>query len=308
MKKGFLGGLCALWLSSPAIACSERIVENNVVAAPICLPAEPLRIVSLDPFFNLQLAISLGAPVVGAGRSGAALPSALEELGDKASLAQIADLGSFQDPDVEMLVSLKPDLILGDAFSHRDFYEQLSNLAPTALIEASGWEEYLQTIAEVIGRADQYTQQKQIYDNRVQGLKDKFESAGTVSFLRIIPGGFQVYMDGPAAYAPMGVLASVGIQRPPFETVDDNTVLKRPTIEGLLELEGDTLLYVVGGGHDSGDREKLISEVTSHPVWSALPAIQNERAYEVNADYWMAFGGLHSANAILDDLERILAQ
>jgi iron complex transport system substrate-binding protein len=39
-----------------------------------------------------------------------------------------------------------------------------------------------------------------------------------------------------------------------------------------------------------------------------FPAVRGGRAYRVNAEHWMSFGGLRSAHAVLDDLERYLAE
>ena len=87
-----------------------------------------------------------------------------------------------------------------------------------------------------------------------------------------------------------------------------DTVLKRPDWEGLTNLEGDELFYVVGGGHDSPEGQELEAEVTSNPIWQRLPAVQAGNAHRVSAEHWMSFGGLASANAVLADVEQYLTQ
>jgi iron complex transport system substrate-binding protein len=49
-----------------------------------------------------------------------------------------------------------------------------------------------------------------------------------------------------------------------------------------------------------------VNEVTSNPIWQQLPAVQAGEAYRVDTTHWMGFGGLRSANAILDDVETYL--
>jgi iron complex transport system substrate-binding protein len=68
------------------------------------------------------------------------------------------------------------------------------------------------------------------------------------------------------------------------------------------------LFYVVGGADDNEDGSALEAAVTSHPIWQQLPAVQAGRAYRVNTEHWMNFGGLRSAHAVLDDVERYLAE
>ena len=75
-----------------------------------------------------------------------------------------------------------------------------------------------------------------------------------VSVVRIMAGGFQVYVDGPAAYAPFAVLHDAGVKRTAYETATDATILKRPDWEGLAQLDGDVLLYIVGSPYDDERR------------------------------------------------------
>ena len=102
----------------------------------------------------------------------------------------------------------------------------------------------------------------------------------------------------------MSVLRDAGVKRTPYETSSDETVLKRPDWEGLSALEGDVLLYVVGGGHHSDPKRELETETTSNPLWQMLPAVKTGRAHRVDSVSWMEFSGLGSANRVLDDIER----
>lgn len=72
------------------------------------------------------------------------------------------------------------------------------------------------------------------------------------------------------------------------------------------DIVGDGLFYVGGGADD--EASQLEAEVAANPIWQQLPAVQASRAYQVNAEQWMSFGGRHSAHAVLDDLEQYLAQ
>lgn len=42
------------------------------------------------------------------------------------------------------------------------------------------------------------------------------------------------------------------------------------------------------------------------PLWQQIPAVQNGEAYQVDPNRWLMFGGLHSANLVLDDVEKYL--
>lgn len=306
MKKVFVSLSLAVFSFSFAQDCSpkHRLFESDtIVGSSVCVPQESERIVVLDPFYNLQMGLELGLPIVGSATSGAEFPAALTD----EQIERITDIGQFDAPNLEVVTQLGPDLILADAYFHEESQAQLSAIAPTVLVDTPDWKEYFRTIAGATGTEAQAEKALAVYDSRTQALSERVQET-TLSFVRMIPGGFQVYVEGPSAYAPFSVLEDAGVARPPFETAEDDTVLKRPDWEGLTNLEGDVLFYVVGGGHDSPEGQDLEEEVTSNPIWQRLPAVQEGDAHRVSAEHWMSFGGLASANAVLDDVERYLTQ
>lgn len=280
----------------------QRLFESDTIAGgSVCVPEDPQRVVVLDPFYNLQMGLELGLPIVGSATSGSEFSAALTD----EQIANITDVGQFDTPNLEVVTQLGPDLILADAYFHEENQAQLSAIAPTVLVDTPDWKEYFRTIADATGTEAQAEEALAGYNSRTQALSERVQET-TLSFVRMIPGGFQVYVEGPSAYAPFSVLEDAGVERPPFETAEDDTVLKRPDWEGLTNLEGVVLFYVVGGGHDSPEGQDLEAEVTSNPIWQRLPAVQEGDAYRVSAEHWMSFGGLASANAVLDDVERYL--
>ena len=139
--------------------------------------------------------------------------------------------------------------------------------------------------------------------NAPLGIKTRMPDV-TVSVVRVMAGGFHVYVDGPAAYAPFAVMHDAGVKRSAYETVTDATILKRPDWESLAQLDGDILLYMVGSPYDDERDGTLEAETLANPLWQMLPAVKAGRAHKVDIATWMAFGGLASANRILDDVER----
>lgn len=281
----------------------QRLFESDtIVGGSVCVPETPQRIVVLDPFYNLQMGLELGLPIVGSATSGAEFPTALTN----EQLASITDIGQFDTPNLEVITELNPDLILADAYFHESNQKALSAIAPKVLIDTPDWKAYFRVIAGATGTEERAETALVEYDSRATAIGERLRDV-ELSFVRLIPGGFQVYVEGPSAYAPFSVLEDAGVERPPFETAEDDTTLKRPDWEGLADIEGDVLFYVVGGGHDSPEGQLEI-DVTSNPIWQALPAVQGGNAHRVSAEHWMSFGGLASANAVLDDVERYLTE
>jgi iron complex transport system substrate-binding protein len=299
-----LTALCAILVALPAHAtCNGREIIAHVANAPLCIPANPQRIVVLDTLYSLGMTMELGASVVGAPLF-AMEDKTLEAV---ARAAGVADIGHNTQPSPERIIALKPDLILGDAVIHGRAYEMAAQVAPTVLVDVQNWRDYYATVAEVTGRKGAADDAFKKYEARAAEIRKTVPDI-KVSVLRIIPGGFQVYTDGPGAYAPFSVLRDAGVKRTAYETAADGTVLKRPDWEGLAALDGDVLLYIVGGSHHNDTQGKLEAETLANPLWQMLPAVKAGRAYRVDPVTWMEFSGLASANRILDDVERYIVK
>ncbi|MCZ4431400.1 iron-siderophore ABC transporter substrate-binding protein [Agrobacterium sp. SOY23] len=293
--------LIGLFASGASAQCPGRSFTSGLYGAPVCVPDTPRRIVVLDPFYNLGMALELGLPLVGAP-----LMSVQDhELREKADGAMVSDIGEARQPSLERIVALKPDLIIGDAALHSQSYENFKKIAPTALIAAKDWKEHFKTLALLSGKSEEAARMLASYESRVSAIRSKTGSR-TMSVLRVTPTGFHVYLDGPAAYAPYVVLRDAGVKRSAYETTEDNTVFKRPEWEDLTLLDGEILLYVVSGKYEAALDDALAARTTSNPFWQMMPAVASGNAHRVKRETWMSFNGIGSANRVLDDIEKYL--
>lgn len=302
-KAAFLVGWTLLLASAPALAqtrCEGRLVDSaDILHAPVCVPANPSRIVVLDPSYSLGMGLELLLPLAGAPIKVMSDRSLHEE----ATRRGVVDIGSFLEPSVERIVALRPDLIIGSAMAD-SAYPLLSQLAPTVLISAENWKTYLSVMAQVTGRETKARERLAAYEARVAALKPRIPDE-PISVVRLTPWDFQVYLDRPDAYGPFSVLHDLGVRRTAYETARNGETLKRPDWEGLAALDGDRLLYIVGGVNNSATSGRH-EEVTGNPLWRMLPAVRAGRVHRVDAATWMEFSGTASAHRVLDDVERLI--
>lgn len=304
-RAALAGALLAVSLScvaaEPAMpGCSGRVVTRHVAGSPVCVPAKPQRIVTLDPWQTLGILQELGEPVIGAPLIG------IEEPHVRAALApDVADVGHPLQPSLERLVGLKPDLIIGSSYLHGTSQDALARIAPTLLIDPINWKEHFRLVAELTGHAERAAELLHAYEARAAAIRARLPDL-TVSVVRVAPSGFQVYLQGPAAYGPYAVLEEAGIRRTAYEVTHDQTILKRPDWEEIAALEGDVLLYVVVSGYDSAQDDALEAETRANPLWQMLPAVRAGRAYRVERGSWMGFSGVGSAHKVLDDIEQFV--
>ena len=286
-------------------ACAGRSLENDAVfGAPLCLPDAPERVVVLDASFGLGIGLDVGLPIVGAP---------LERMSDaglkgRAEAAEVSSIGFVTEPSLETIVALQPDMILGFVGSDSmasGIYPQISQLAPTLLYTDIDWRGFYHLMASFTGAEEEIDQRFAAYDARLADIAERMPET-TVSVLRITSWDFQVYLDAPNTYAPFAIMQAAGVTRSDYETTDDPTVsMKRPGWEELAALDGDVMLYIVGGTNDS-DKDGRHEEVLANPLWNMLPAVEAGRVHRVDHGTWMQFSGLGSAHAVLDDLERFV--
>lgn len=276
-------------------------MARDVLGAPVCAPVAPKRIVALDPWLTLGMLFELGVPPVAAPLVGIQDSGVREE----AARAGMADLGLPLEPSLERIAAFAPDLIVGSSSMHAKIGRAASRIAPTILIDPIDWKQQFRLLAGLVGRTEQAERMLRAYEARAAALKARAPDRA-VSVVRVAPSGFQVYLDGPASYAPYAVLREAGIKRTPYETTTDRTVVKRPGWEQLAGLQGDVLLVVVVSGYDPSQDDRLATETFANPLWKMLPAVRAGEVHRVDRATWMGFHGVASAHRVLDDVERYL--
>lgn len=302
MRK-MIGTLFALLLSPLAAGaqdCAGRLLQGpDYIAAPLCIPADPQRILVIDPTFSLGMSLELGLPVVAAplkGMSDARLQAEAQAKG-------VADIGFVLEPSIEAVVASQPDLIIGSAMAESQL-PMLNKIAPTVLVTPQDWRRYYRAVARIAGREDQLDSLMAPLDARIAEMRDRVPET-RVSIIRITPWDFQVYLDAADAWAPFALLHELGLRRSDYEMQTDPTGLKRPDWEELAGLDGDMLLYIIGGSNGSAEGGRW-QEVSQNPLWQMLPAAQAGQVHPLDPGIWMEFSGIGSANRVLDDVERLV--
>ena len=265
-----------------------------------CVPLNPQRIVVLDSEM-LEAAIALDEKPVG---------SPLEYVMSPVPTEGIEDLGDVNAINLEKVLALKPDLILGLADLTTP-YSQLSQIAPTVLLdfEHSGeWKERFAFVGEVLGKSQQVHRIMADYYQRAEEFQQKINASDIeVSIVRIYPTQINLYTK--AGFIGT-VLEDAGLSRPPSQDLDleetkrltGDTIQYTISQEVIDKADGDAV-FVVVGNWDSKIKEVLASLKTD-PLWAKLEAVQKGKVYEVG-DYWIGTGAI-AANAVLDDLEKYL--
>ena len=300
-RRALLAGLGGAALSTLAACTTSADASTADADATAATPAGGPRVITLDTA-ELDSAMTLGITPVGAAKAPA--DAGLPDYWPASRLARITIVGDIGAPDTAALQRLRPDLILGNQTRDGAHYETLSRIAPTLLTPTTGrpWKENFQQHAHALDRqaaADAFTTAYQRHAAQVtQGLAGAGLAGRRISIVRFVENApIRLY----ARQNFIGTLLDeVQLARPDAQNADLFDVEITP--DQISRADGDHLFYAVYG---NPDRAGATSTLAS-PGWQALGAVRAHRAFPVSDQLWFQGIGYTGANAVLDELQRLL--
>ena len=283
----------------------EPMLDPNIPTRPVehvmgtsQVPITPKRIVVLDTT-PLDAVLALGVAPVGTISYG--MPPSY--LGDKASDIEI--IGHFNQPNLEAILKLNPDLILGAKSISERLYPRLSRIAPTVFIEGAGrswdWKNNFRIYADALNKRDQAEQLITDYEQQLSDLQSSLAPSPdrlTVSIVLNGPFGFIAHT--PKSFSG-SVLQEIGFQRNAVQSTE-NQFFVRLSREDLESPEGDILFLI----HypDTTSKEEFVND----GLWSQLDVVQRDAVCEVQGEVWAAGRSILAAHQILKDVQLCLEQ
>jgi iron complex transport system substrate-binding protein len=279
--------------SSNTSPVATRLVKHAMGETKV--PLHPKRIVALDSC-ALDHALALGVKPVGAPHYYFTDSPYL-----KGKVEGIEDIGS--PANLEKVLALKPDLILGVPYDNNVIYTLTSQIAPTVLADFDGgkeWREALPLFGEALGKPDAAKQALANYYARIEKFKtqmgDRLKEI-EVSLINLYPEGYGLYQEDTFAGL---ILKDAGLSRPPSQSlpVNGQVIISQ---ERIPEIDADVLFVP---NTDKFDMQKLLDKLQKDPLWSRLDVVQQGKVYKVGI-YWFSCSSL-AANAVIDDLFKYL--
>ncbi|QYN18991.1 Fe(3+) dicitrate ABC transporter substrate-binding protein [Amycolatopsis sp. DSM 110486] len=212
-------------------------------------------------------------------------------------------LGLRASPNLQVITSLKPDLIIADSAEHSAIYTQLSKIAPTIAVssDAAGYQETINSeklIAEAAGKCDRMKAVLDHHAQVMQGLKAKIPPGDTRKILFAIGTETGVTGYTPRGFAP-GVLAALGLHSPLPDKGDDFHV--SVNLETLVTMKPDVIIMAPHPG------KLLLDQWKTTQLWGTLPAVQKNAVFMVNQNLWSRARGLVAAEQIATEAVQKLA-
>lgn len=300
---------------SPAAAEPAQTAEAETTASPeasgaafpvtithmmgeYTLTEKPKVIAALDVKFVDQL-IALGELPAGSVTAAGSDTDFPEYLSDRLGGTQV--LGTRDEPNLEAIVALNPDLILMTDFQ-QEAYESVSKIAPTLVFDFyEDWRDTLDTLGELTGKQEEAKTVREAYAQKVAGLKTQFaDKLGeeTVALIRPRTEGIRVHT--PQHRTGAVLYDDLGLNAPDFVSAIDDT-----SAEISMEVIGD-----VGADHyfllSDALFQAQVEELENTVTWSSLDAVKNNRVYPVDTTLWIAYYGPIAMDMIVDQAAEAL--
>ena len=263
------------------------------------VPDNPQRIVVLTNE-GTEALLAVGITPVGAVRSWLGDPW-YDHIAEQ--MAEVTVLGEESAVNLEVLVSLEPDLILGNKQRHENIYEQLAAIAPTVISERlrGDWKINMELYTEAAGKGEEGKAALAAFDQRVVDIRaalgDSVEEE--ISIARFMAAQTRIYFRD--SFSGL-ILEEIGFARPASQ--DKPEFAEEITKERIPEFEGDRLIYFTYET-GNGEADSQAADWTADPLWQNLEVVKAGKVHAVSDAVWNTAGGIIAANLLLDDVESI---
>ncbi|QHJ70368.1 ABC transporter substrate-binding protein [Planococcus halotolerans] len=227
----------------------------------------------------------------------------------------VIDVGGRQEPNLEAIAEIDPDLIIGVDFRHTAMLEELERIAPTVIFNPypeddsiNLYEEMETTFLEIAKAVDKTEEADQV----LADLEEKYEESAAeieAADLKTNDVILTLAYSGPQApeirvFTPHS-MASIILERIGLNNVhepDQFEVFGSSTfnVEGLVQYEDANYLYTVP------DEDNIYeNQLAGNPVWENLNFVQEGRTYDLGPDTWL-YGGPLSAETLMDQITDVM--
>ncbi|WP_141992252.1 Fe(3+) dicitrate ABC transporter substrate-binding protein [Bacillus sp. B4EP4a] len=211
-------------------------------------------------------------------------------------------VGTREQPNLEVISSLQPDLIIADAERHKGIYKDLQQIAPTIVLKSreSTYQENLdsfKTIAKAVNKEDAAEKRMSEHEKTIKELKSKLTVDSNMTVLPAVVRDTSFQAHTSSSYdgellERMGLKNAIQQEQPHAEM----------NLEQLVEIDPDVLLLANNEG------KLLTDEWKDNPLWKDLKAVKSGQVYSVDRDLWTRYRGVVSAEAIAKDTLNMLGE
>ncbi|WP_414625988.1 ABC transporter substrate-binding protein [Paenibacillus massiliensis] len=249
-------------------------------------------------FSFTDMLVSLGVQPVGIADDGTPelfMDSVKDQLG------QYTSLGSRYEPNIELISSVQPDLIIADINKHSAALSQLEQIAPVLVLDdfQADYDQMLKNfdiIAKAVGKEKEGTERLQKHEELVKEAKQKLSTSGLTVLPAVVnPKGFFGHSDHSYTGS---IVKLLGFTDP----LQNEKSYPELTLEQLVELNPEVLFLM------PTEEVTVVNEWEKNPLWSKVDAASHHRIFTVERRNWSLSRGLLGSEQIMTDITTSLGQ
>ncbi|MER5833940.1 ABC transporter substrate-binding protein [Streptomyces sp. NPDC002130] len=256
----------------------------------VSLEKEPERIVCLFALCD-DILTELGIVPTATNSALLAHPDFLGE--EKAKKVDVIP-GGFIAPEVEAILSHKPDLVIGLKDTHGKLAPALKDATTFWPMQPETWEDsvgYLRDVAALTGRTAEGEKAEKAFRTKLaQAEKNRSDKTAL-----IIYGSDENF----GVATPETDLAASLFPKLADYPWKSRGVEGSYSLEEILAADVDVLFVeTLSFGEADG---KLSEKLAKNPLWGKIPAVRNGDVHEVNSEVWAKGRGTRSLGIVLDE-------
>ena len=295
MKKLFKTTLASALLMASAFASAMTIKDAK---GEFTLDKTPSRVVALEYSFVDALA-QVGVSPVGVADDNKVdriLPQVREKI------AAWQSVGTRSQPSLEVIASLKPDLIIADPSRHTAVFEELKKIAPTVMFDSrhESYQENLETaqkIGDLVGKSSEMKEKINEHNDYIANIAKNLGVQGKkASFGTSREDKFNIQNDNGYVGS---FLTTLGFA--PTKLNSDQAFVEI-NLEQLV-MEKPEYLFIAHYRDES-----IARKWEAEPLWKAIPAVKANHVYSVDADMWARGRGLEASKIMAKQIEDFVKQ
>ncbi|MFC2340827.1 MAG: ABC transporter substrate-binding protein [Selenomonas artemidis] len=287
--------LFLLWPRAQQPPEPQELTVTDSTGRQVTLPTHPQRVVILNPS-NLDLYVAAGGAenVVGKPTS-----QALSET-VKEKTAAAEEVGIIHQPDMEKILALQPDLIIGTNVPfHTALEEALSNVGVPLYIQALDDVPSLFGALELYGRLtgheDDAAAQIAAIRQKLDAVKKKADGRTPPKNLLVFgaPDSFNM---GTSKCFTGGLIEMLGGGNIADRADGDGAYL--PISMEFVARENPAVIFVIVHGPADTLEPKMRRELQESEAWADVDAVKNGRVYVLPYELFAVNPGIRAADAL----------
>ncbi|WP_173916701.1 ABC transporter substrate-binding protein [Halobacillus sp. Marseille-Q1614] len=223
----------------------------------------------------------------------------------------VEDVGTRQEPNLEAIARLDPDLIVGVNFRHEAIQEDLEEIAPTVMFapysEESAQNQFdsmlkeFNTLAKIVDKEKEAEQAINNMEQTFEEQRARLEEAGKEGMNYVITQAFtaqntptlRLFTDNSMV---ANIMNELGMSNDYESDKLEIYGYTETTVETLQNYQDTNFFYIVQ------DSDNIFeTQLAGNPVWEELNFVQEDRMYKMPGSTW-TFGGPLSAEVLAEQV------